>query len=273
MSKRNNHNQKRCELTCDAFQFVSGLLFWMVSLTAVPALADTPQLVSTHATQNHIVSGVTTQTSLQERAKKWGLTTQSFKRYRWLMKNTPSGHWYPDLDPAEVLALNTKDPKAMQHYAIIQARNMHARVTRELAFNRLYAKAYRQLYPHEKPIMSPDDQHWPSVALQSGDRVWLFVGVHTPLGRFVYQHLIKTVLATPNTVLDIYFVGKQVSQHAIETWAATIGIPPTMINQRVTLNYGNRRLQQVTNGKKPNLPFVGIVHQSHFQPINLSSVL
>lgn len=271
MNKFKNLNQRRN--ICNTLPLLSGFLFWFLSFSAIPALADTPQLVQTQQTQDHVVRSLPTQDSLKDQAKMWGLTTEEFKRYLWLMKNTPSAHWYKDLDPAEVLALNAKDPNDMMQYAKIQARNMHARVTRELAFNRIYSKAYKKLYPYEKPIMTPGSMNLRSHALQAGDRVWLFVGINTPLGRFAYQHLIKAIQATPDTVLDIYFVGKQVNQKSIETWAANIGIPPNIVNKKVTLNYGNERFENVSKGEKFNLPLVGVVHNAHFQPITLSSVL
>ncbi len=271
MNKFKNLNQRRN--ICNTLQLLSVFLFWFLSFNAIPALADTPQLVQTQQTQDQIVQSLPIQDSLKDQAKMWGLTTKEFKCYLWLMKNTASSHWYKNLDPAEVLALNAKDPNDLMQYAKIQARNMHTRVMRELAFNIIYSKAYKKLYPNEKPIMTPGSMDLQSSALQSGDRVWLFVGINTPLGRFAYQHLIKAVQATPNTVLDIYFVGKHVHQKSIETWAANMNIPPNTVNQQVTLNYGNDRFENISKGKKVNLPFVGVVHNSHFQPITLSSVL
>ncbi|MCW5588117.1 MAG: TIGR03759 family integrating conjugative element protein [Legionellales bacterium] len=273
MNKLKYKNQNQHKHICNPLPLLSGFIFWFLSFTTLPALADTLQLVQTQQTQDQIVQSLPIQDSLKDQAKMWGLTTEAFKHYLWLMKNTPSGYWYKDLDPTEVLALNAKDPNDMMQYAKIQAHNMHARVTRELAFNSIYSKAYKKLYPNEKPIMTPGSMNLQSSALQAGDRVWLFVGIHTPLGRFAYQHLIKTIQATPDTVLDIYFVGKHVNQKSIETWAANIGIPPDIVNKQVTLNYGNSRFESISKGKKGNLPFVGVVHNSHFQPITLSSVL
>ncbi|PIQ43236.1 MAG: TIGR03759 family integrating conjugative element protein [Gammaproteobacteria bacterium CG11_big_fil_rev_8_21_14_0_20_46_22] len=274
MNKQNDKpNETHRETVCNALQLFSGFLFWFLSFTAVPALADAAQVVNPHQTQNQIVQSLESQYSLKDRAKMWGLTTADFKRYLWLMKNTPSGHWYKKLDPAEVLALNAKDPDQMMRYAKVQARNMHARVTRELAFDRIYSKAYKALYPNEKPIMSKDLPAGQGANLQSGDRLWLFVSVNTPLGSFAYQHLIKAVQATPNTVLDIYFVGKNLSQKAIQQWAVSAGIPRDLVNKQVTLNYGESRFESLTKGKNVNLPFVGVIHNNHFQPISLSSVL
>lgn len=237
--------------------------------------ADSLQITQPNQTQTQIVQSVSSQPDLQDQARQWGLNTDDYQHYLWLMKNTPSSKWYAQLDPAEVLALNADDPSGMMKYAQIQARNMHVRVTRELAFNKMYAVAYKQLYPTEKPIQSSmtNSAIGSGLALQSGERVWLFTGVNTPLGSFVYQHLMKEVQQTPNTVLDIYFVGNQLTQQAIQQWAVASNIPHNMINQQVTLNYGNDRFQSVTKGKGVNLPYVGVVHNQNFQAITLSSVL
>ena len=140
MKKHNDKNLHQREHVCNALPLFPGFLFWIVSFTAIPALADTPQLVQAEQTQHQIVQTLATQYSLKDRAKMWGLTAEEFKRYLWLMENTPSGHWYKDLDPVEVLALNAKDSNDMMQYAKIQAHNMHARVTRELALNRVLSK-------------------------------------------------------------------------------------------------------------------------------------
>ena len=252
---------------------IYSFLFLFLGFTVIPAFSDTIQPINPQQTENKITETVTDQEEgLKDQASMWGLSTDNFQHYLWLMKNTPSGHWYKNLDPPEVLALNTKNSDQMMQYAKIQAQNMHMRVTRELTFDEVYSAAYKQLYPNEKAIMSANQSDQDTV-LKSGDRVWLFVGINTPLGSFAYQHLLKIVQATPNTVLDIYFVGKDVTQENIQHWALSMTIAPNLINKQITLNFGNNRFDSITKGKKINLPFVGIVHDNHFQPITLSSVL
>ncbi|PIZ05167.1 MAG: TIGR03759 family integrating conjugative element protein [Gammaproteobacteria bacterium CG_4_10_14_0_8_um_filter_38_16] len=236
-------------------------------------LADQLQSIDPKLTQNTIIKSSSDQSNaLESNAKMWGLTTNNFQHYLWLMKNSPSGNWYKNLDPPEVLALNTTNPEKMMQYAEVQARNMHSRVTQELLFNKIYSQAYRNLYPDEKPIM-PLNQANQSDILKAGDRVWLFLGVNTPLGSFAYKNLLKNIQSTPNTVLDIYFVGKNVTKKNIEQWAADMSIPHQLVNKQITLNFGNDRFSSLTKGKPVNLPFVGIVHNNRFQPITLSSVL
>lgn len=203
----------------------------------------------------------------------WKISMKDYEHYLWLMKNTPSGHWYKRLDPAEVLALNSNNQNEMLRYAKCEAKLMHCRVGQELAFDLLYAEAYREEYPNERPIMPSDVKSLSGQLLRPGDRVWLFIGIHSPLGKFIYQYLMKTVRAIPNTALDIYFVGKDLSRERIQAWAIANKISPGIINKQVTLNFGNTRFTSIENGKTLNLPFVGIIHDEHFQPITLSSVL
>ncbi len=265
---------KHQRIICRGSQIFLGFVFWVLSFTSLSVLAESLQITRSYQTHDQILPPLEKQYSLKDRAKIWELKPEEYKRYLWLMKNTPSGDWYKNLDPAEVLALNADTSDEMMKYAKIQVRNMHARITRELAFDKLYSQVYRKKYPNEKPIMSPlDKAALNKQALHSGDRVWIFVGVSTPLGHFAYRHVIKAVQATPNTALDIYFVGENLTQKDIQEWAIANGIPRNIINKQVTLNYGNDRFKSITKGKNVNLPFIGVVHNKHFQPISLSSVL
>ena len=249
------------------------ILFCLVSLYVLPAFADQPSITNLEQTQTTILQPVTAALNLQDQASAWGLKSEDYHHYLWLMNNTPSSHWYKQLDPAEVLALNAKDPTEMMQYAKIQAKNMHVRITRELAFDKIYRQAYLELYPHEKAIQSSRGYtNVGGLTLQAGDRIWLFTGTDTPLGTFVYQHLIALIQQTPHTTLDIYFVGKNINAQAIQQWAIGVGITPAMVNNQVTLNDGNDRFASMTQNNI-NLPYVGILHNQHFQPITLSSVL
>lgn len=235
------------------------------------AYADT---VNPIVTNNAIVAQSNHQSTIVSTAHSWGLQAEDYQYYLWLMKNTPSGHWYKQLDPAEVLALNANTPNDMMKYAKIQARNMHVRVTRELAFNKLYRKAYQALYPNQKPIASNiGHQNLAGLNVQANDSVWLFTGIKTPLGSFAYQRLMSLVKAKPNATLDIYFVGNDITNKAIQTWALKAGIDPALVNKRVTLNFGTSRFNDLKKSNDAHLPYVGIVHNGKFQPITLNSII
>lgn len=275
---KHNKQRKRVRIFYKVKTFFSigfGCCFFIgcLSVFTPRALATSPLVMPVQLTHPHAVDATIQSTDLKDRANAWHLTATEFKRYVWLITHTPSGQWYRHLDPAEVLALNSKDPQDMLHYAKIQARNMHLRVTRELAFDKLYAKAYHLLYPHEKAIQTPIQSKGLNAVLRTGDHVWLFVGLHTPLGAFVYHHLIALIEPTAHTVLDIYFVGRNVSTHGIQAWALANHLPRHYVNHRVTLNYSNGRFNAIKKNKPVTLPLVGIVHRGRFQPITLSSVL
>jgi integrating conjugative element protein (TIGR03759 family) len=245
-----------------------GVGIFMLNIASAPVLAAPPDIIAPQITHNQLLES----TTLKQEAKTWGLTQPDYQRYLWLMKHTPSGHWYRSLDPSEVLALNATTQADMMKYAKIQAQAMHQRVARELAFNKLYSKAYHDLYPDEQPITS-EHTNFHNTSLQPGDHVWLFTGVHTPLGSFVYQHLIKTILKHPKTQLDIYFFGQHTNANAIQQWAINNQLPQDKINKQISLNFGSQRFKSLTQGKSITLPFVGVLHQQHFQPVTLSSVL
>lgn len=253
---------------------IKKLILITTLLAAGDLFADSIQIVQPIQTST-ASSAFVSQQDTQNQAQQWGLNLQDYQHYLWLMKNTSSNKWYVKLDPAEVLALNANDQAEMMRYAQIQARNMHNRVTRELIFNKMYTTAYKKLYPTEKPIQSNliKSVTTNGLALQAGDRIWLFTGTNTPLSNFIYQRLIKEAEQTPNAALDIYFVGYTLTQQSIQQWAVANNIPRNMVNQQLTLNFGNDRFQSVTKGKAVNLPYVGIVHDQRFQPINLSSLL
>ena len=254
--------------------------FFVLALGIVSGsvLADTPVVTGIQSTQDQTTQSIqSSQSSIGssdiQLASEWGLTLKQYQRYTWLMTNTPSGHWYKDLDPAEVLALNAESHDDMMTYAKVQAKNAHDRVSRELAFDRMYTLAYRQEYPDEKAIQSPMAMNEGHSALQAGDRIWLFLSPDTPLGPFVYEHLMTVIEATPNTALDLYFVGDHVTAKSIQSWAKTNGVSEDLINKELTLNYGNDRFNKATQDKNPSLPFIGRLRDGHFQSITLSSVL
>ena len=246
-----------------------GVGMFLITITTGSVFAGPPQITQPQVTQNTLSHSK----ELAQKATAWGLTTPDYQYYLWLMKHTPNGHWYPSLDPTEVLALNAATQTDRMKYAKIQARAMHQRVSRELAFNKLYSKVYRELYPAEQPIASHAKNNLHNTTLHPGDRIWLFTGVNTPLGSFIYQHLIKTILMHPQVQFDIYFVGPHLSGNNIQQWAIDNHLPLNKMNTQVTLNFGNQRFKAITQGKSMTLPFVGVVHQQHFKPLTLSSVI
>lgn len=253
--------------------FILPVFFMLPVIFSESVLADTPVVTGVQAIEDQATQVSTDPQDNIALANEWGLTLKEYQRYTWLMASTPNGHWYKDLDPAEVLALNATNEAEMMAFAKIQAQNMHERVSRELAFNKLYSMAYRQEYPNEQAVQSEVATGVKHAELQAGDHIWLFLKPNTPLGPFVYEHLMSVIAATPGITLDLYFVGNHVSAKAIQAWAKKNGVLTRLINKEVTLNYGNDRFAKVSSDSHPSLPFIGLVHGGQFQSITLSSVL
>lgn len=261
LSNVQNPNFKRIKLWC--------MSIFLMAITSIPVFAAPTEITQPQVTQNILSQP----RGLAQEASSWGITTPEYQHYLWLMQNTPNGHWYQSLDPTEVLALNATTQEDRIKYTKIQAKAMHQRVSRELDFNKLYSKVYSELYPSQKPISSHVKNNLHDTALHPGDRIWLFTGVNTPLGSFVYQHLVKTILSHPQIQFDIYFVGSHLTSDEIQQWAIDNHLPHNKINTQISLNFGNQRFKTITQSKSTTLPLVGVVHQQHFQPITLSSVI
>lgn len=241
----------------------------MKALLLIPFLA-----VSLHyAFANTITHDHTTELDQQTKAQQWQLTLQDYQRYERLMQNTPSGHWYTQLDPAEVLALNANNKESMIKYAKLEARLNHQRIQRELDFDTIYRQAYRTLYPKQKPIMPPGSKS-PSVStLTNGDHIWLFVNFHSPMTNLLMPNLLTVLKHHRESKLDIYFVGQHIEPSHIQAWAALHQLPHDLMQHRISLNIDQHRLSTVSNNQSVTLPYVGLVHQGHFQTLAVSSLL
>jgi integrating conjugative element protein (TIGR03759 family) len=88
-------------------------------------------------------------------ANDWGLTNTEWNQYLRLMQG-PSGHYYKQLSPPEVLGISADSQEDLEHYAEIAAKLEHDRLTRELKFNAAFHEAAEKNYGSE-PIIKPFD--------------------------------------------------------------------------------------------------------------------
>ena len=209
----------------------------------------------------------------QEMAKQWHMSPKDYQHYKWLMAHTANGHWYKQLDPAEVLALNTNSPQQMLKYAKIEAKLNHHRIQQEFLFNNIYHQAYKTLYPTEKPIMSQAMRKQIVNQIQPGDHIWFFIHSHNAMSDVIFPHLLHLLKTNPNTYLDIYFTDHGIQSRDIQTWAMRHQLPPDLLNHRVSLNVDAHRLSTVSNNQSVVLPYIGIVRNQHFQAISPASVM
>lgn len=87
-------------------------------------------------------------------AEIWNLEIKDYRRYLWLMQNSPSGLYYADkyLDPSWVLGFDADNDEARKKYALIAIQNERKRIEKELAFQRAFNEMQKTLYPHDLPI-------------------------------------------------------------------------------------------------------------------------
>ena len=106
-------------------------------------------------TQNTISQNTTVSANHIGTAKDWQLTEIEWNQYLTLMQG-PSGHYYANLSPPEVLGINVDTAEELRHYAEVAAKLEHDKLERELRFNTAFNAAATRLYSTE-PIIKPFD--------------------------------------------------------------------------------------------------------------------
>jgi hypothetical protein len=106
-------------------------------------------------TQNTVSQNTTITTSQVGVAKDWNLTEPEWNQYLKLIEG-PSGHYYSQLSPPEVLGINAETNEELRQYAEVSAKLEHDRIERELRFNAAFHEAASRLYAAE-PIIKPFD--------------------------------------------------------------------------------------------------------------------
>ena len=214
-----------------------------------------------------------TATQLQAEANRWGLSVSDYGRYIQLMQTTPSGKWYVNSDPAEVLAINARNAAEQKKYAEIVAKNTHDRLGRELSMQYAYSQAWEKLYPNEKPIALPGQtQTQNTVALQAGDQLLFFTRIDDAQSGAMATQLVNAMASHTNVRLAIFVVGKNVTDNAIAQWAQSNQIPPSLVqNHRVVLDHDNGRFAQMTKGNG-SLPMIILNHQNAFNVVSFNEL-
>lgn len=252
--------------------FSVGVIFH--SLAALPNTID--QLNVLHPT---LKKNEPSDTVLQQTAKQWHLTVEDYRHYQWLMQHTPSRQWYAQLDPPEVLALNTDDEKKLRHYTEAFVKITHQRVTRELAFNRLYGEVFHALYPNEKAVViDAAISAWNT--WQPKDRLWLFVRNAINSDKENPQSNLQTLLnrialfleTKKEVTLDIFLVGNNKTQQNLLAWAKQYPLP-SALQHRVSLNNGNDRYRELSRQAHQSLqlPLAVRYRNGQVQPLKLDA--
>ena len=157
-------------------------------------------------------------------ATVWSLDHQDYAHYLSLMQNTPSGRWYKNLDPAEVLMLNAKDDQSRMKYALIVAKNTHDRGDHELAAQKAYDQAWQELYPNQPRVIIPGQTPQSFRQLHAGDALLFFTKIDDSSSNATLQQLFELIAHHSDVRLQIFIMGNPDSK-AIEAWANQQKIP------------------------------------------------
>lgn len=289
LSKKIESNNKMSTINTRALKklfIVLPLFFLMMLFAAQPSYAQ--EIVNTRIANSDTQSSSVQNSSVDnsETAQDFNLSQKEWARYQQLMHGD-DGFWYKKLPPAMVLGINARTSEEKEHYAKVVAKEEHDRLASEISFNNAVYNAMLKLYPNE-PIVKPFnmsafnpikkislsslDPSTKNMTVKSGDHLVLFVDTNEGLDFTTLPKLLAIIKTTPNTVLDIYAVGK-IGDGALRSWAALNAIPVEMVNKgQITLNHNNGKLQQLV-GSKTSLPYVLLVRDGQSAPVNAWSLI
>jgi integrating conjugative element protein (TIGR03759 family) len=235
-----------------------GLLVFALSPTLIAALKErsAPARVASTPTERDQARPAVTE---REHAKRWGLSTEDWARYRTIMRG-PRGFWTPNLDPLTVLGVNAENEGERRRYATLLLHLEAERVKRELAFEKTVQAVKTALYPDWEPFdrarlaAKRIETRGRRTPLQAGDRALAFVTLQCAVCDLWVQALIAKVQAIPGLGLDVYVVG-EATDEAIRRWATQQAIPPGLVKGgRVTLNHDAGTLGRLTRDPSVTVP-------------------
>ena len=199
-------------------------------------------------------------------AKVWALSESDEKRYVLLMQNRSSVYYKSTkLSPTEILGLNARTEEERERYATLAAEQNEQQIAELLAWRNAYQKAYKDRIKDIPVIKSFDSSpfspyHYQAIDLKSGDKLYFYLRITDPVKAqlAVIYHLLEN---TPNTELNIYFIGNDVDKASINSWAKAHSLPLSLVKQkRIILNAGHSSDLNKINQSGETLPL--IVHSS-----------
>ena len=190
-----------------------------------------------------------TETQLHE-ASVWGLTIDEEKRYVQLMQNR-SAIYYKGLHqtPIDILGINARDEAERDHFAELASRQEAQKVSKNIAWNNAFYKAYNQLFK-DVPVVGEFDpspyapDNYKPVVLKPNDTLYWFIKPEHAV-KTVLLPLIEALQSTPNTTLHLMLLG--VDDAGVQQWANVQQIPRELVSTgQITLNHGELSFDALT---------------------------
>ncbi|MBA2711542.1 MAG: TIGR03759 family integrating conjugative element protein [Tatlockia sp.] len=214
---------------------------------------------------------ILTEQQLHE-AKVWELTSEEEKRYVFLMQNR-SKIYYEGLKqtPLDILGLNARNEAERNHLAELAARQEAQKVSKNIAWNNAFYKAYNKLFSNVSVVGNFDPApfspyaHQP-VQLQQGEILYFFIKQEDAV-ETILMLLQEAIEATPNTTLHLMLLDSDFE--AIQLWANKNQISKQLVNSgRITLRAGDLNYQAITIPKKKS-PLLLLVRKGQSAIVDL----
>jgi len=187
-------------------------------------------------------------------AKVWELTLDEEKRYVLLMQNR-STIYYKGLrqTPLDILGLNARTETERNHFADLAAMQEAQKVSKNIAWNNAFYKAYNKLFANV-PVVGDFDPspyspyaHKP-VQLNQGDTLYFFIKPDDAV-KTILMVLLDAIENAPTTRLHLMLIDSD--ELSIQLWANKHQIPQHLVNSsQITINHGNQNYQALTVKKK-----------------------
>lgn len=187
-------------------------------------------------------------------AAVWDLTLDEEKRYVILMQNR-SAIYYRGLrqTPLDILGLNARTESERNHFAEIAAKQEAQKVSKNIAWNNAFYKAYNKLFENVPVVGDFDPKPFSPYAhkplhLDQGETLYFFIKPGDAV-KSVLMLLIEAVDTTPNARLNIMLLSSDDLE--IQQWANQQQIPQALVSQgRISLNHGDLNYQSLALPKK-----------------------
>ncbi|PJE14676.1 TIGR03759 family integrating conjugative element protein [Legionella sp.] len=187
-------------------------------------------------------------------AKVWDLTVEEEKRYVFLMQNR-SKIYYRGLrqTPLDILGINARNEAERNHFAELAAAQEAQKVSKNIAWNNAFYKAYNKLFANVPVVGDFDPAPYSPYAQQpiqlaQDDVLYLFLKPDEAV-KTILLILTEAIEKTPNTRLHLMLLDSD--DLSIQLWANKNQIPQTMVNRgRITLNHGDLNYQSLKVDKK-----------------------
>jgi integrating conjugative element protein (TIGR03759 family) len=208
-------------------------------------------------------------------ARVWGLTELEEKRYLLLMDNkSPVYYEGLRLTPIDILGINARNDAERDHFAEISANLEAAHVSKNIAWNNAFFKAYQKKVGNLKVIENFDPRPYaPSsykpIILKDGDILNFFVKKTDPVTTII-QPLVSAIQSSHNTSINLFIV--DADSTSAQKWALNHSIPVELVNSgRITINIGDMAFQSL-NIKEKSTPILLLSKNGKSKIIDLGSI-